>query len=494
MRLSKRIFAGILAVITTFSMVGCGADDNDNNKDSGSDSSPVTTTGQVTTAPLTTTITPTTELKPELPTDTVDKLAGTLQNKSLENTTITYFVSESISPKASKSPSIDSLLFAKKYNGVIEEKMASAQYKYDELAIAIISGDSPDFMSTGGVDDFPRNAKLMIQPINDYINFESELWKDVKDVSDMFSIENNHYISVIQVLPQYICAYNRNTIDENGYDDPAELFAKDEWTLDKFSEMCINFADSSKDIYGIDGFWLSQAIASTCGTPMISFEKGKAINNMASKEISEIQNFMYKLEENNVCYPKASNEWLPRGKYNIGTGVAEGKTLFYPVPLSALEQEPEYTKYFGNVDNNEIMFVPMPHNRNADKYYSGAMVDGYALCIGASNPQGFAAFMECKRVAILDSNAYRYTKESLKHNYGWNNEMVEMRESAIKLANTNPVYEFSYGISTDADIYFGNNISTGTMLKNNEGKCKTWDKILDEYKLDIDDLISKFNT
>ena len=226
---------------------------------------------------------------------------------------------------------------------------------------------------------------------------------------------------------------------------------------------------------------------------MISFEKGKAINNMASKEVSKIQNFMYKLEENNVCYPRANNSWEARGKGDIGIGVAEEQTLFYPVLLWHLEQEPEYTKYFGNVDNNEIMFVPMPDNTDNKPYYSSAMVDGYALCTGAPNPQGFAAFMECKRAVMLDKDAYSYTKESLKHNYGWNNEMVEMRESAINLANSNPVFEFAYGISKESNISFDNYISTATMLKDGKGKCKTWDRVLDEYKPDIDSMISDLN-
>ena len=44
----------------------------------------------------------------------------------------------------------------------------------------------------------------------------------------------------------------------------------------------------------------------------------------------------------------------------------------------------------------EIRFVPMPKDPDADKYYLPANMDAYTLCKDAQNPEGAGAFMKCK--------------------------------------------------------------------------------------------------
>ena len=39
-----------------------------------------------------------------------------------------------------------------------------------------------------------------------------------------------------------------------GFDDPAELFANDEWTWKVFYDMCLDFSDPDADRYAIDGW------------------------------------------------------------------------------------------------------------------------------------------------------------------------------------------------------------------------------------------------
>ena len=240
MKLTKRIIAGILAICTAFSVVGCSKDDGE--KDSGA------------------------VLLNKTQEEIVNELAasGVLPDKELENTTLTWFGHYSINPANGKSQSPDMYLFEKKYGGKIAEVITDWAGRYDSLAKSVMSGNGPDFFQADDMDSFPKGAiKAMFQPVDDYIDFESDLWKDVKNTADSFMFNDKHYVATIQVTPSIACAYNTATIAEMGFDDPAELLAKGEWTLDKFMQMCKDFVDTSQDKYALDGFWYYDAIQQT---------------------------------------------------------------------------------------------------------------------------------------------------------------------------------------------------------------------------------------
>ena len=469
MKLTKRIIAGILAICTAFSVAGCKKDDD--KKDDGA-------------VPLN-----------ELQQEAVNQLAASdvLPELTLENPTITWFGHYSINPKDGKSASPDIYLFEKKYGGKIAEIVSDWAGRYDNLAKAVMSDNRPDFFQVDDMDGYPKGANKMFYPIDDYIDFDSDLWKDVKNTADAFVFNDEHFVATIQVTPAFACVYNTATIAENGLDDPAELFAKGEWTLDKFMEMCKAFVDTSQDKYALDGFWYYDAIQQTTGIPMVGLEDGKIVNNMGSAEIASVENKMYDLQKDKVVFPRAENNWGTRGTGEPGEGVGDGKTLFVPIGLYALEEPKTKTKYFGDIDKEEIMFVPMPDNIDNVPYYTSAKINGYLLCKEAPNPEGFAAFMNCKRACALDEKVTQIGVDQLKENYGWNDEMIAMRDTLYKMANENPVYEFHQGVTDEIATYFANSICSGTMMENGEGATKSWTEVIGEFKTTLDYLIKEAN-
>ena len=86
----------------------------------------------------------------------------------------------------------------------------------------------------------------MFVPYDDYLDLDSELWADVKDANDSMIWDGKHYVATVEVTGDN-CAiiYNRKTIDENGLDDPAELFEKGKWDWDAFQDMLSEFVDTS---------------------------------------------------------------------------------------------------------------------------------------------------------------------------------------------------------------------------------------------------------
>ena len=65
------------------------------------------------------------------------------------------------------------------------------------------------------------------------------------------------------------------------------------------------------------------------------------------------------------------------------------------------------------------MFVPLPKDPQADKYYLPAGLEAYMLCKGAQNPEGVMRFMECTLAANSDERTKTMNIDNMKNVYGW---------------------------------------------------------------------------
>jgi ABC-type glycerol-3-phosphate transport system substrate-binding protein len=420
----------------------------------------------------------------------IEELKDQLPDIELENTTIKWMAHYDINPTdgAVKSPGLE--LFEQKYGGTIEWVQTTWDTRYDDLATKVMGKDSPDFFPASDMDTFPKGAiKGMFDPIDDVIDLDSDLWSSTKDASDEFVFNGSHYIAVIDVSPNYVCVYNRTTIEEKGYDDPAELFAEGNWNWDTFSEMCLDFTDADNDMYALDGYWYVKALSETSGVAMIGLEDGLLVNNMSDPNIEKAQNFMYELEKNNVVFDRSSNNWKTRGDGTTGNGLGSYQTLFIPVGLWALEVSVENSAPFGDVEAGEIMFVPMPKNPDSDTYYISSRIEGYNLCKDAPNPEGFAAYMNC--LMVCKDSTQNITEDTLINEYKWTQEMVDMRETIYEMAAANPVFDLQDGVSSELSTQM-ESVSQATMLTG--GNATTWTQCLSEYEKSVDFLVNEANT
>lgn len=478
MKLSKRIFACVLAASTVFSLVGCGSDDKKS------------------TATTTTTVKATlNEAEAELIKEKADTIEG-LPDIELENKEVTWLAHYAMNPNDDQAADASLELFKIKYGGKVIDNVTTFESRYDDLAKLVMSGKAPDVFPASDMDAFPKGAiRGMFQPIDDYIDYDDALWSEVSDAADSFAINDNHYVAVVDVVPSYVCIYNKTTIEENGLEDPAELFANGEWTLDKFVEMCEAFVNPEEDKYALDGYWYYDAIQQTTGVPMISLDDdGTIINNMTNAKIEEVESLMYELSKSDVVFPRKDNNWDTRGSGETGDGMGDGKTLFYPVGLWAIEMTPEAAKLFGDVEAGEVMFVPMPLNTSGgnDTHYISASVTGYLLCKNAPNPEGFQALMACKRACTIDEDMSELSDNQFRELYKWNDEMMEMKDTIEEMALENPVFEFHQGVSADLATLFANTICSATMMQTEDG-TKSWTTVVDEQKGTVDWYIADAN-
>ena len=384
-----------------------------------------------------------------------------LEDVELENKTIKWMANWDINPDASgKNKPTELVVFEEKYGGKIEWSRCDWANRYEKLAETINSGEGVDFFYAGDGDAFPKGAvKGMFSPADDYIDFSSPLWEDVKEINDSLIWEGKHYCTVVQSVGDRVaCIYNRKTVEEAGLDDPAELYANGEWDWDAFQDMLVKFVDTEKQHYGIDGWWFEFGLINTTGVPAISIEDGKLVNNIGDPAMERVENYLYDLYNTNcIAIGVGDYGWTAHPEY-----VGEGKVLFYPVGLYELYcEEATWKQKFGD----DVFFVPMPKDPNADEYYIPVGTDSYCFVKGGQNPQGVAKYLDCKRFAKLDEGTKAVADKQFRDDYGWTDEMIEMQHSMQELADANTIIDLSTGVSTDcADLLDSNlrNTARGT--------------------------------
>ncbi len=469
MKTMKRILAGALALTMTVALASCGG-----NKDGGG----------------------TTESKDtgkDLDSAAKEQIAGLqdqLEDIDLANKTIKWMAHYDINPSggAVKAPGLE--LFEQKYGGKVEYVSTTWETRYDDLATKVMGKEAPDFFPASDMDSFPFGAiRGMFEPIDDYIDLNDDLWASTKSAADKFMYNGSHYVAVIDVAPNYVCIYNKSTIEAEGLDDPAELFANDEWTWDTFGDMCREFTDAESDKYGLDGYWYGNAISETSGVPLIGMDDtGHLVNNMSDPNVEKAQDFMYELGKDGVMFDRSSNGWSTRGDGTTGEGLGSNLTLFIPAGLWAIQAPLETTAPFGDMEAGEIMFVPMPRNPDSDTYYISSRVEGYHLCLGAPNPEGFAAYMNC--LMVSRDGAADITERTYTDEYKWSQEMIDMMHTVSDMARENPVFDFQNAVSSEMNTVM-QSVSQATMITG--GGATTWTQCRSSYETSVDILIDEIN-
>lgn len=446
MKNSKRIFAGVLACVSVFSFVGCGSKDDESSY----------------TATLN-----------EEQSAVIDDITALLPDVTLENTTVKWLAHYDINPAEGKAMPPSMALFQTKYNGKVQWIQSTWDTRYTDLATSITGNQAPDIFPADDMDTFPKGAiKNMFQPIDQYVDLEADFWEGINDANDKFMYKGDHYVAVIDIVPNIICVYNRNTISEMGYDDPADLYAEGKWDWNTFKEMCINFVNEEEDRYALDGWGVENAIMTSAGVPLIDMVDGEIVSNLMDPTIEKVQNFMYELQKDTVLYPRhLINNWSIRGG-DTGIGIGTGLTLFCPTGLWDIEDKLENTSMFGAVDEGEVMFVPMPKDPDLDYYPIWSRVNGYMIVEGASNPEGAAAYINCCRVSADSEETNKIGDDQLMNEYGWTQEMIDMKHSITDMARANPLFDFSAGVS-DKVAGRCDQLSRGTMIPGEQ----TWAEI-----------------
>jgi ABC-type glycerol-3-phosphate transport system substrate-binding protein len=419
MKKLKSFLSAVLMVSATLAAVGCGS-----SSKSSSYSNPMD------------------ENKKKTLTDTA-KDSGMLTGE-LSNKTIKWISDWDINPDGTgKKTPADLALFQEIYGGNVEYiDCGSYENRYTKLTEGIASGAGYDFFYAGNMDAFPKGAESLFTANDDYIDYDSELWKDAKSANDQLLWGGKHYVAVAQATGDLVCVYNRKTIQEAGLDDPADLYKKGKWTWDAFEKMLDKFVDNDNEHYGMEGWWFEFGFMNTIGVPPVGIEKGKLKSYLDDPRMERVQNWLYDIyQKGYIAFSVGDYGWTSRPQY-----IGEGKLLFYPVGLYEFyKTKDQWTETYGE----DVFFVPMPKDPKADAYYTPVGMEAYAFVKGGQNPEGVAKYLDCKRFCITNDDAREVANSIFIDDYGWTQEMVDMMNEVNKLGNEHPIFDLSKGVSED---------------------------------------------
>ena len=393
--------------------------------------------------------------------------------------------------------------FQERYGGKVEWIEVEWDQRYDGVANLIMSADPPD-LYPGESNTFPNFAiKGLYDAVNKYIDYDDPLWSGMKDYAyKYFSLGDNVYMMITDRTYGTVCPYNRRVVEEYGFDDPAELFAADEWTWDAFSEMCNEFSDPDADRYALDGWYFYSSILRGTGNTIVSYnpDTNHFESNLDYAGFDRAASMLYDLSVNECMYPWYTNGWSCRNSSVEGAGVKEGLCLFWPVAeWGFTDTVDEIAAVWGDMRDGELMFVPMPRDPNGDgNYYLESYPNGYCIIKSCKNPDGVALLVSCMRFKAIDPTVVDIDRKLLEEKYLWSEDMLDMHDYLMDLVNESDALIMSYDAGMGDQVNsivaniegFSHSSSVQSWAQVKEANADVLQSSIDELNKTIDDFIA----
>lgn len=307
------------------------------------------------------------------------------------------------------------------YGGEIEYISCSSGGAYfDALGTMIAADDSPDLVLYEWLS-FPGGmSKGMYEPLDEYFDVDTELWKGMKKTIDDFEYKGKHYYYPFRLRTYFALNYNRRTIEEAGLKDPYELYKEGNWTWDTWRDMMISFCNLSEDNIGyISAADVLVSIVATTGVNFVDVQPdGTSVNNLADPSVLRAMQFIEDLYRYGLMHQKQLGDWVPPDLWATNSD----RALFLGLePSWCYESATSKVQNPKGVENDihdtisDFAFVPFPRDPNADKYYQACDSYGYMVPKGAKNIKGAVDWIYCNRVYETDENVIARTREQHLH-------------------------------------------------------------------------------
>ncbi len=284
-------------------------------------------------------------------------------------------------------------LLATRYGGVIETEVCQSNVYFEQLAKLIASGESPDIVRYDTMAYPWGVAQNLFTPLDDWLDIESPLWSDEKEVIDSFMYGGKHYYFPSNVEVGFAMIYDRKKIDEFGLDDPAELYREGNWTWKTFEALCTEWVNKDDNHIGFTGgSWSSLMFINTTGTKLVDVKSDDIVNNMKNENIQRTMDWISTLKSNGL---------IGDGFVDPGTAFLDGNLLFLGMGLTWGFESAQNTAFKQGLDA-EYVALPFPRDEQADEYYMASGSFGFMVPAGAKNIQGGIDWILCGRIYETD--------------------------------------------------------------------------------------------
>lgn len=374
-----------------------------------------------------------------------------------------------------------------------EIRVTSYADRYSNLAKLIQADDSPDAFPAQlyAMMYFNSNDKSdkYFDAVDGVIDFGlSELAPYSKIQNDIRMFDKN-YCPIYNVSPSSVLWYRSSVIKNAGLEDPWELYEKDEWTWNKFLEMCEKFSDgkqSTENIvkydgnikFGIDGDNVPTNLLATTGIHLFGNDNGLYIDNSGTDKMKAAMEFLRQFDttQKSLRYPRdLLNNWAPNYRE-----WAKGNTLFFEDGIWRYEEKWIEYKEKEKWSEDEINFVPFPRY-DAEKTYSQNMnTTSFLLPKGSKNKVGYQSLIYTDIYARNNTEMQKASRQYDKAECGWNDRLLDKAEKISQPDAFNWVCDYSsialfiIGSGCGEDV-------PGALLNNTFLTGVKYDEVLEEY-------------
>lgn len=330
----------------------------------------------------------------------------------------------------------------------------------------------------------------MYQPIDEIVDFESPMWEDTKETADQFMLGGEHYVAPLGYVASAMICYDADVIEDEGLDDPYELYKKGEWNWDTWEEIMreyVSNAPADTQRYGINGFF-KQHVTQQTGKNLIVYDSATNTfsSNLMDPDIEEAQNLLYELGKDGII---------------LGGWIGSADSCFTQNCLFYGMGEWAYTGNSGPTEKDNWAIVPMPqYTKNPQKITTSDMT-AYMWVKGSNNPDAVKTWFECNRIAKIDPDYIDAAKlKFFENNPNWTEEMYEVKMDVVS-DDYLMIFDYAFGLSSrmgDRSEFDGNQCLTdylynGSSTQDEEGTQQTWAAIRESYTATVDQEVKDLN-
>lgn len=402
-----------------------------------------------------------------------------------------------LNPQNNQDRSVALTLFEDVYKAKIHYIQTDSESKFDDLANRISSGDQVD-MFPYEWDALPNGVtKGMYDPLDDYVNLDDPIYKDVRYMSEMFKFNGHYYVVPYATSDPLAVTYSRDTIEENGLKDPYELYKKGEWNWTNFMSMMKQFvgnAEEGEQRFGARG-WFGQAILQSTGDTVVKYDGKQFTNNIMSEKIERAEHLQEEISKLGLYDPTWSSN-LP----------SDGSVLFYCMAPWALG-----ASNAANPDD-DVFIVPFPKDPESEDYYLNMNFGAVMLVKNSKLGDAVAMWIKCSRAAeaIEQYKAAAREKALIQEKNAQGQvtsfitaEQYDFMQTWYDQNNIKPVFDFGYGMGSLMNNETYDYATRGVMnncadaILNQAqyvGTPDTWAEIRSQWSSVVDTVVKDYNS
>ena len=292
---------------------------------------------------------------------------------------------------------------AKQFEAKTGKRVEFIQASYDDWQsklVASIASKSPFDVLFCTNSDYPLMAiQDYTQPIEKYVPMNESVMN--KYAMDEFFTYNGKYYTAVPIAncSPYMMYYNKNIVNQNGLDDPMELYKGGKWDYETMVEMATSVTadtnnDGQNDIWGMTTLYPSAFLGMNKTSAVTLDENGKFVSNLDSPAL------IRGLEMAQDAYYGKS--------YCGGSGGSSPEAFMAGTHLFLLDVDWAISTLLTRELSSPLPFewgwVPIPYGPDNTEQYNIITANGFNIVQGSKNPYTAGVLIQY----LLDEGAHNY--------------------------------------------------------------------------------------